>query len=232
MLSDTYAHIKSPLARKHTDKGKRYSDNQKLEAIKLWLLSGNLAATAVALKIPEITLRYWRRQDWWDRMVLDLRTEDDLKLSNKLKDIAAKALNITEDRLDNGDWVLNQKTGDLIRKPVSLKDAADVTTKFLKESFERDRRPVEEAKTQDILETLAKKFEQIAKTRRPVQVTDVILGEEYAVHDQGLPNMSAGQGSSDAEFSEQPSSPEHVSGMREEEISDVPEEQSVVFQRS
>ena len=52
-----------------------YTQNQKLEAVKLWILSGNLTATAVALKIPYDTLKQWRYSDWWGNLATEIKAE-------------------------------------------------------------------------------------------------------------------------------------------------------------
>ena len=160
-----------------------YSDNQKLEAVKLWLISGNLKATAASLDIPFPTVRQWRYSEWWKELVDDLRSEDSIKLSSKLSRIASKALDLTEDRLENGDWQVNQKTGKLMRKPVNLRDvhrvAVDLTTQA--DTVLRKPQALEaEEKTQDVLSRLAAAFEDFTKKdkKAPVNVTDILFAEE------------------------------------------------------
>ena len=165
------------------DRKKPYSDNQKLETVKLWLISGNLKATAAALNIPFPTVRQWRYSEWWKELVDDLRSEDSIKLSSKLTRIAGKALDITEDRLDNGDFVLNQKTGELIRKPVPLREAHRVAVDLTTQADTVLRKPQAleaEEQTKDILAKLANAFEEFAKKDKPKQVTvtDVVFGKE------------------------------------------------------
>jgi hypothetical protein len=168
MLSDKLTHLKSPPRRKSSVGW--YSDNQKLETVKLWLVSGNLQATAAALNIPYPTVRQWRYSKWWEELVTDIRTEGTLKLSNNLKKIAERALGETLERLENGDWVMNQKTGELERKPVAMRDAYQVAAGLLDRHVALDKRPQEDAqaqKVQDRLEALATAFEKFAGKKLP-----------------------------------------------------------------
>lgn len=177
MLSDKLQNAKSPPRRKANERVRRwYSDAQKIEAVKLWLVTGNLVVTAATLNIPLPTLKEWRYTKWWDEIVSEIRVEGTLQLSNKLKAVAEKAIGVTLDRLDNGDWIMNQKTGVLERKPVAMRDAYQVAAGLLDRHMELDRKPQEEAqnqKTQDRLEALAKAFEKFAGKIPKNEVIDV-----------------------------------------------------------
>lgn len=169
-------------ARRVIEYKKWYSDLQKLEAVKIWLISGNLKATAASLDIPFQTVRGWRYSEWWKELVDDLRSEDSIKLSSKLQRIAGKALDVAEDRLENGDFILNQKTGELLRRPVGLRDAHRVASDLVTKADAVLRKPqaLEAAEqTKDILARLASAFEDFAKKDKPViNVTDVIFHTE------------------------------------------------------
>lgn len=166
--------------RKTNEFKRRWSDSQKLEAAKAWLICGNLAQTAASLNIPLVTLKSWRYSSWWDDMIADLKTESSLKLNNRLKNIATKSLDLLEDRLQNGDYIFNQKTGELIRKPVVAREINAVARTSLEavRQMEKDEiYKVNQEKQQSQLELLAERFEAFAKKIKPVQVTDVIYHE-------------------------------------------------------
>lgn len=159
-----------------------YSDSQKIEAVTTYLALGNLSLTSSVLKIPEFTLRTWKQRDWWKEIEGELAVQDDIQLSSRLKRIIETTLSATEDRIKNGDWVYNNKEGCLIRKPVAMKDAHKVTMDFINKREQLiDRVPQNVAMEQidERLKKLAEKFEQIANTNKPpIEVTDVIIGEE------------------------------------------------------
>lgn len=170
--------VKSPKKRVNTTT-RWYSDSQKLEAVKLWLLTGNLSHTAAALNLPQPTIRNWRYSDWWRDLVEELKAEENIQLNNRLKGIAEKSMVVLADRLEHGDWILNKATGELQRKPVSLRD----TTQAFNSLHDRRQRLLEGPKDRednkqvvDRLAALAAKFEEIASKKQPIQVTDVIIG--------------------------------------------------------
>lgn len=188
---------RSELKRNLTDKvykvkpkrqGKLYTDSQKLEAVKLWLLTGNLMHTAAALNIPFPTVRSWRYADWWNRIADELKTEDQIQLSNKLKAIAEKSLEIMADRLQNGDYIFNRFTGEMERKPVSLRDTTTAFNSIQDRKMRLDDKPRDQAENKQVMDrlsALAQKFEEIANKKQPIQVTDVLFVENQdAVHDQ------------------------------------------------
>lgn len=182
--------VKGPIAT-------RYSDEQKIEAVKLWLVIGNTVQVAAALSIDVSTLKLWKSKEWWKDTVRELKTQTGVQLSNKLRVVATLALAQVEDRLEQGDWVYNPKTAKLQRKPVSLKDAHKVHVDLLDRSLRLADRPLEEEqnrKTIDKLNEIKLAFERFAKKSKNIEVTDVIFGEETnAVYDQRVEGLQAGE---------------------------------------
>jgi len=165
---------------------KHWSDGQKIEAIKMYLTLGNLAMVGRVMKIPEITLRQWKATEWWANLIEELRIQDDLQLSNRLKKIIEKSHEVIEERLDNGDFVYDQKTGQLRRRPVSMKDAHKVAMDLSgqKEHLidqHMEQKSVSVDKIEKRLAELADSFAKIANSTKPdtpVVVTDVIFGDD------------------------------------------------------
>jgi len=157
---------------------KSWSDKQKLEAVQSWLLLGNLALTSRILGIPEITLRVWKTTDWWKNVVDDIKLQEDMQMSAKLKKIVEASLGAVEDRLTNGDWIYDQKTGQMIRKQVNMKDAHKVAVDLMdkKAVLEKAAAPATvEQKDEDRLLKLAEKFAEFVTKKKDVviDVTDV-----------------------------------------------------------
>jgi len=153
---------------------KQWSDKQKMEAIQSWLLLGNLALTSRILGIPEITLRVWKRTEWWNDAVQEIKTQDRIQLSSRMKKIVDASLSVVEDRLVNGDFQFDQKSGEVIRKPVNMKDAHKVAIDLQdrQELMEKVEKP---ENTDDAIEgrllKLAEKFADMA-TKRIEQKVD------------------------------------------------------------
>jgi transposase-like protein len=173
---------KSPKRRLPNQFKARYSDSQKLEAVKLWLVIGNLTQVAATLDIPYETIKAWKISEWWSELVTDLRSEDNIQLSAKLKTIVVKSLTQVEDRLEGGDYIFNSKTGELVRKPLSAKDAMKVATDAIDRADRLSERPKDDSEQSLAkLEDLAKRFEALALKTQPLQVTDVIYVSEPSV---------------------------------------------------
>lgn len=190
MLSDDTKnrYMPTPKRRKQGEGGYRrhYSDSQKIEAVTTYLMLGSLRMTASMLKISINTLKLWRKSEWWKDVERDLRTQEDLQLSKRLQQIVNKSLDVIEDRMDHGDFVYDQKLGEMRRKPVSMRD----TNKILTDMQDRrdvliDRHLSEQSvstdKIEKTLKNLAEEFARIANqvTAKPaVEVTDVLFGED------------------------------------------------------
>lgn len=166
--------------------------------------------TAAALNIPFPTVRSWRYAEWWTKISDELRTEDQIQLSNKLKGIAEKSLEIMADRLQNGDYIFNRFTGEMERKPVSLRDTTQAFNSIQDRKMKLDERPkdqVENKQVMDRLSALAQKFEEIANKRQPIQVTDVVFGNQEVLE-------VSGDKSPDGVYSEDGSSGENDVGLQ------------------
>ena len=161
----------------------RWSDKQKLEACTTYfMLGGNLALVARTLKIPYETLKQWKTSNWWKELETDIRKEERLQLSSKLKKVIDKSWDVLSDRLENGDHVYNQKTGELIRKPMAGRDVGTVA----KAATElREKLDLEEAHTvaaehiTDKLNKLAEAFSNLSKgIKTPVLAEDIAFVEQ------------------------------------------------------
>lgn len=128
MLSDSplLKPLKGPVART-VKTGRNYSDRQKIEcATTFIMLGGNVALTSAALKIPEQTIFMWKKSQWWQDLIGEIKQQERIELSTRLKKIVDSSWDVVEDRLKQGDFIYDQKAQRLVRKPVSMKDAAKV----------------------------------------------------------------------------------------------------------
>ena len=171
---------------------KHWSDSQKIEAVTTYIILGSLSLTAAALKIPLETLKNWKVSNWWKDVHAEIREQENLVLSHRLKNIVEKTLLVVEDRLEDGDFIYDQKAQKLVRKPVSLKDAHKVGMDMVviqQKLISPEERQMQEEGVKEKLEKLAKSFEDFAQKQleKPkVVVTDVIFAEEqpHAVHEE------------------------------------------------
>ena len=155
---------------------KNWSDAQKIEAVTLWLSMGNLRLVAATLRIPEPTVRQWRTTQWWRDIAAEIQLQDNIQLSATAKNIIDKSLSVIADRLEQGDWIYDQKTGQMKRKPVAMKDALAVADRMMDKKEKLDKLEVVQQTTESIEQKLDKLMQRFAQAAQPV--TDVIYVKE------------------------------------------------------
>lgn len=116
-------------SKKSLTKGKSnylWKDHDKTRAVVAYSVSGSFSKAAAATGIPEMTIRYWAKQDWWTEEMhrADQGETDELKAVYTR--IAKRAAEELEDRLDNGDQHIN-KEGEVVTKKVAARDLAIIT---------------------------------------------------------------------------------------------------------
>jgi hypothetical protein len=171
-----------------------WGDKQKVEAVQSYLLLGNLALSSRILGIPEVTLRVWKASTWWKDLVEDIKMQENMQMSGRLKKIVDASLIAVEDRLLNGDLVYDQKSGEMRRKAVNMKDAHKVAIDLMEKREHLDKKaingPVEEQNDEKLLK-LAEKFaafvtnkiEQKEVLEMVEDITDIEVNDN-ALHDQ------------------------------------------------
>ncbi len=156
------------------------TQKQRFEAVQLYLLLGGSAVkTARALKIPDQTLFTWKKTDWWHEYEAQIRREENLELSARLQKAIGKGMEIVADRLENGDWIYDQKSGEMRRKPVALRDAQKTVTDFIDKRAQLVENQQLTIAAEQIDEKLNKLAAAFAKLSQPqVNVTDVVFIED------------------------------------------------------
>jgi len=111
------------MSTKRPRNGEAWPDKKRLEVVTTYLVVGNAPMTEAITGVSRGTIRHWKMTDWWKEIVHELQDEENIELSAKLKKIVDKSIDVTLDRLENGDTIFNPKTGELLRVPVKVKDA-------------------------------------------------------------------------------------------------------------
>jgi hypothetical protein len=105
-----------------------YSDKIKAKAVRTYMRVGSLPKTAELLEIPFATLQAWKyRTNWWGELTKRFQEESDRKLASRMEEVVAKAVTQIEERIDNGDKILDSKTGEVISVPVKMRDLTAAT---------------------------------------------------------------------------------------------------------
>jgi hypothetical protein len=180
--------------------GKKGSDGTwtwetKVQVATALKVTGNQRLVAQKSKVPYDTINLWKKEDWFVQLIQELKFADRAELNTKLGSIVNKSIDIVEDRLDHGDYILDQKTGQIRRKPVNMKDAAKVVNDFVTQQLkiqEQELTQEQEKETiQDTLKMLAQEFSKLNRTAKKNNATDISYVEVLnAVHDQGATSSS------------------------------------------
>jgi hypothetical protein len=155
-----------------------WSDAKRVELIQAYVVMGNLRLAAATLGIPEVTARRWKAQPWWKEAELEIRKGGKLQLSGKLSDLVTKVFSSVEDRVENGDWVHNPKTGKLERKPVSAAVLNNIMKDTISQAVSLEKAGMEDAVSQEGIEArLDKLREELLAAAGRLKKPVVIEGE-------------------------------------------------------
>jgi hypothetical protein len=176
--------------------GYKYPVEKRIELISRWLALGNMRQAAAMCNIDYELCKKWKREPWFGDMVAEIQAARKLKVDNKLNKIIDKALDLIEDRLDNGDFVHNQKTGEVYRKQVSLKEARGAANDLMQRQVALSKLEIEQ-KSSDSSATIAEQLtflkQQFAafNTNRTIeQVLTPVLEVEEKSEDEDMQEVS------------------------------------------
>jgi hypothetical protein len=152
----------------------RYTWEKKIEVASKYMQLGNMRLVSELTDVNYQTIADWRKTDWWMILIDELKQAKKAKTGQKLAEIIDQSIEVVTDRLENGDWVLNNKTGEMQRRPVSLRDAAQVTNNLITRQIQ--------------MEELA---EKITTRKETVQETLKVLAGEFAKWNRTQKNKDA-----------------------------------------
>lgn len=152
------------------DDNGRYTWETKVDAVTKYLATNSLRAVQDTTGVNINTFKQWQEARWYPDLVEEIRKTQRVELNTKLSKIVDKALAAVEDRIEDGEIILNSKTGALVRKPVSLRDASRVASDLMAQQNKLEEQSrgdtVQSESVQDVLKQLANEF---AKFNRRLQ---------------------------------------------------------------
>lgn len=158
-----------------------YTWEQKQEVVKQAYLLSNIRLTSELTGVPVETISAWKKQEWWKEFEDSLKRAAHIEVDTKLKGILDRGLDVIANRLEFGEQVLNNKTGTLVHKPVSLRDAATATNIVLtqKRAMQKDIEDRQERRDnmKDTLASLAAEFSKWNLRKNNNDAVDVIPTE-------------------------------------------------------
>jgi len=178
-----------------------WDDKKKVEVVTTWLAVGKLSLTEAITGVPKATIVNWKREPWWPDLVHEIQNETDQELDSKLQKIVDKSLDVVLDRIENGDFVLNSKTGEVTRIPTKLKDVHRVSVDLIDKRDlirNRERVKVEVLVVEDYLKKLALQFANFVKKQlpKPIDSEAVVIQENSnAIHEERQEGLQTGSSS-------------------------------------
>jgi hypothetical protein len=159
-----------------------WPEEKRVEAVASYAVLGSAKEVSAITGVPVGTLCRWMTEEWWHEMTNRVRVQKDMELDVKFTKVVDKAVEAITDRLENGDYVYNNRTQTVHRKPVTARDAASVTNIILdKRSLLRGMPTsrVERVSTDKRLEDLATEFRKFSRAK-----TINVIPEATEQHEQ------------------------------------------------
>lgn len=101
-----------------------YPVETKIKVVEEWLTFGNLKLVAERNGIHYQTAKEWKVSKWWKEFEDDIQANRRIATQNKIGGIVDSGLDVVQDRLEQGDFFYDVQSGEVKRRPVSLRDAA------------------------------------------------------------------------------------------------------------
>ena len=167
-----------------------WKPEKKIEAVTTYLALGSLKQTAAVTGVSHSLIKQWHGQAWWRDLENEIVASRRVASANKLSKIVDKSLDVIDDRLDNGDFAYNSKSGEVYRKPVTLRDATTAANALMQraaiiEKMNKDEQVVEATQTiQEQLANLALEFAKFNKRDNSKAETIKFKEDNNAVHDE------------------------------------------------
>lgn len=158
--------------------------DKKQEVVTQMLALGNQRLVASLTGVKYETISAWKKQEWWKELEQQIKVEKSVKLDTKLSDLVDRSLSIVQDRLENGEIIMNNKTGELVRKPVGLRDTSRVAVDLLARQHiinkDAEDRVERQESMKETLSALAKEFAKWAKKDKAedIEYVEVVPPEE------------------------------------------------------
>ena len=116
----TWVYVKCKKTKPH-EPG-HWSEKKQLEVVTTYLALGNLSETSRVCNVPMRTVTLWKSQEWWSKLVNDIQSGEGQRTDNKMSKTIDKALDMLMERMEQGDYQYDQKTGRLVKVPLKARD--------------------------------------------------------------------------------------------------------------
>lgn len=169
-------------AKKEHLPGKTWPIEKWVECVSQWLVVGNLKEVAAMTGVPYDLVRKWKGTLKWKEIEQEVRASQIMNLDTKLGKIVEKSLDAVLDRVENGDFIYDQKSGEIKRRPAQLRDVhrvavdaiskQDLVRKGMEQRGDSGKQSVEEH-LKVLAGEMAKWFEKDAKKTEVIELVEV-----------------------------------------------------------
>lgn len=167
------------MSRKPIEKGKHWTDRDKLKVIAAFSVLGNATKVEEVTGVPANTINYWKTLPWWFEEMEKLRKSEDEVMVSGYGRIMQKTIEKLMERIENGDVVI-LKDGSKTTRPVSAKELAYISTNATNSRQKIRGEAIDNAvKTitmQDRLQKLNEEFVRFVKSK-PVDAEIISIGD-------------------------------------------------------
>ena len=146
-------------------------EEMRIEAVALFAAIGNVAEVARIMDMNAATLRSWKTTEWWELMMRRVHNEKDEELDTKFTKIVDKAIDEINDRLENGEFIYNARTGETVRVKPKMRDVAMVAATNLDKRQLLRGQPTSRTEKIDVKDSLTRLANEFAKFTQARDVT-------------------------------------------------------------
>lgn len=150
-----------------------WSDEKRVEAVTAYIALGKMPKVSNVTGIPVNTLWTWKKSStWWTELERTIRGEQNNEYSAVIGDIVTNSLLAIKDRVKNGDFIYNPRSGETIRVPVTAKSLNQVVNtlldkrgKLVKENLADSGNTTDEKTLENKLTQLADAFKSFVASK-------------------------------------------------------------------
>lgn len=141
-----------------------HSDEKRVEAVNAFLIYGSMTKVSEITGIPVDTLRDWRKyRPWWKELEDVLKEEHNAGVAGELTSVVDKTIAAIHDRVKNGDFLYNPRTGEVTRVPVKASDLNKIAGTMIDKRLTLQKQPTKYSSSTDDKSGLENKLDKLAK---------------------------------------------------------------------
>lgn len=167
----------------------QWKESKRIEVVTTYLSVGSVGEAARVTNVPLSTVKMWKASDWWKDLEKQIRADEEQQLDGKLSKVIDKALDNLADRIENGEYIYDQKTGQVKRTPAKLRDLNTAFNSLMDKRSLIRKQPtkiIEQTSTAAQLQNLADSFAKfVNKKVDELPTAHLIDGDTVIQNDDG-----------------------------------------------